>query len=472
MGPESVAVRAAYESLARVLAVEPSGLPGPQALEDTRVLLRMREQLDAHLLRRLRDVELRGLHDLDALPTIGTWVEAQGSSVDRRMVGLARRIDRLPTVARELDSGRLSMLAAQRVSAAMDQISPFIDRPDGLIDGLDGEAVLEGVIVRGVVSLFGESKGGVADDDPRLLALLADLVEIHRSGVSQAERLEAAFVALAVRVESRFLRPALGLLVDALLPQRLADRSAEAHRRRALALERNDDRPGWRLEGDIDDETGELLHAALTAAMATDPENADDTAAAAEARAGLSDQAPRPKWVRRHDALSRILRDWLGSGIAGSRGKVVPHISVRVGIEALHEGAGALPAVGASGATLPVGVVSRWLCDSSVTRFVMGLGNRVLELSHTERTLKAHERRAKQMETGGRCQAAGCHPPPGTPLIPHHPEAYARSRTTSFFDAVMLCERSHHDLHEGGKTLLLKDGRHLGPDGWVQRVAA
>jgi hypothetical protein len=57
-------------------------------------------------------------------------------------------------------------------------------------------------------------------------------------------------------------------------------------------------------------------------------------------------------------------------------------------------------------------------------------------------------------------------------LVPHHPDAYARSGTTSFFDTVMFCDRSHDDLHVGGKTLLLKDGRLLGPDGWVRRIAA
>jgi hypothetical protein len=91
-------------------------------------------------------------------------------------------------------------------------------------------------------------------------------------------------------------------------------------------------------------------------------------------------------------------------------------------------------------------------------------------MSHTARTLKPHERQAKAMETGGVCQAAGCHPPPGTPLVPHHPDAFARSRATSFYDAVMLCDRSHDDLHVGGRTLRLKDGRLLGPHGWVPEI--
>lgn len=59
-------------------------------------------------------------------------------------------------------------------------------------------------------------------------------------------------------------------------------------------------------------------------------------------------------------------------------------------------------------------------------------------MRHTTRTLKAHERKAKLIEARGVCQAAGFHPPPGTPLFPHHPEAYARRKTTSFYDTVVL----------------------------------
>ncbi|MDX6200319.1 MAG: hypothetical protein QOJ79_3470 [Actinomycetota bacterium] len=475
----SPGVRAVVEAMTALSDLAPVDAPGPVALADTRALFAVKEQLDAHLLHRVRDIELRQLHELDAMPSVGTWVEAQTTSVDRRQVALARRLDNLPSVRRELESGRLSMLAAQRVSAAVEKVRGFLDQRDGLIDGLPAEDVLDSVILRGVPQLFGEALGGLSDDDLRLRRLLAEMVALQESGRSQVARVEEAFVALAVRVETRSLRPALEELVDALLPQRLEDLAARAHARRGLALERNSDGCGWRLEADLDDETGELLHTTLTAAMATDPENVTDTAVAAELRAEGRDPyaagpgaKPRKVWERRHDALKTVLSDWLGTGIAGSRGKVVPHLLVRVGLDALQGAPGALPAVGRSGRSLPASLVRRWACDSAMTRFVMGLGNKVIEMSHTARTLKAHERKAKEMETGGVCQAAGCHPPPGTPLIPHHPDAYARSKTTSFYDTVMFCPGSHHDLHEGGKTLLLKDGRLLGPDGWVRQVAA
>ena len=101
-----------------------------------------------------------------------------------------------------------------------------------------------------------------------------------------------------------------------------------------------------------------------------------------------------------------------------------------------------------------------------MTRFVLSLGRRVIDTSHTARTLTGHERRTKAVETGGRCQGAGCTRGPGARLVPHHVTAWAASRTTSLADTVLLCEQTHHDLHAGGKAIRLKDGRWLGADGW------
>jgi hypothetical protein len=109
------------------------------------------------------------------------------------------------------------------------------------------------------------------------------------------------------------------------------------------------------------------------------------------------------------------------------------------------------------------------LCDSAITRFVISLGHRVVEMSHTERTLKPHERRIKHIETGGICQGAGCWrgDATGHALIPHHPTPYSVNPATSLRDTVLLCDLSHADVHVGGKAITLKDGRRLGPDGWV-----
>ena len=92
----------------------------------------------------------------------------------------------------------------------------------------------------------------------------------------------------------------------------------------------------------------------------------------------------------------------------------------------------------------------------------------MIQTSHTARTLKAHERRAKLIETGSRCQAAGCQRRPGKRLTPHHATPWATCGTTSLADTVLVCEQTHHDLHSGGKIIRLKDGRWLGPHGWAR----
>ncbi len=133
----------------------------------------------------------------------------------------------------------------------------------------------------------------------------------------------------------------------------------------------------------------------------------------------------------------------------------------------LHASPGALPAVAGSGTTLPISLVRRWWCDSDLTRFVCSLGRKVIETSHTARTLKAHERRAKHLETGGRCQGAGCHRGPGCRLIAHHADPWAQSHTTSLADTVLLCEQTHHHLHAGhthpAQRRPLARTRRLGP---------
>ncbi|MFN2523465.1 MAG: hypothetical protein ABR614_09175, partial [Mycobacteriales bacterium] len=80
-----------------------------------------------------------------------------------------------------------------------------------------------------------------------------------------------------------------------------------------------------------------------------------------------------------------------------------------------------------------------------------------------------HERRIKHLETGGICQGAGCSrgDPTGHPLIPHHAEPYSINQVTSLADTVLFCEITHNDIHVGGKTIRLKDGRLLNNTGWV-----
>ena len=455
-------------------SLNPADLPPEQALATAQVLLVQHDRLQAAALRAVADVDRRELHSIDGSPSAQLWVGEQHTSFDRSHVALARKLDRLPQVADRIAAGGLSVQDGALIGTALDRVRRIVDQPDGLIDGQPAEQALYGVIVHGVCALAGQSRGGLPDSDPRLLALRTALVEIWQAPLPELTRLEAAFLRLAREVDRVHLKPALAQLTDALRPNELDQQADDDQANRSLVLRKQADRPGWDIRGHLDDETGELLHTALTAAAATDPDNPVDTETAAALRAqGLDPHTDgcvqvRSKPQRMHDALKQLLHKTLASKALGVRGKAPVHVNITVSSDLLHDVPGAMPATGSAGQTLPASLVRRWACDSALSRFVLSLGHKVLETSHTSRTLKPHERKIKQVETGGICEAAGCGrgDPTGHALIPHHITPYARSKTTSLADTVQLCDISHAHLHHGN-TLRLKNGRRIDEHGYT-----
>jgi hypothetical protein len=162
-------VAALSAALAGLAAQDPAALPEGQALARARVLLQATERLRALALEALADVDTRALHVLDDVPSLNAWVSALSvPGVDGREIALARRLRRVPQIHTELRASRMSSRTAATLTAAVTKARPFLDRPDGLIDGLDGEQALEGVLVDGVCSLLAEQIGGAADAAARL----------------------------------------------------------------------------------------------------------------------------------------------------------------------------------------------------------------------------------------------------------------------------------------------------------------
>jgi hypothetical protein len=62
------------------------------------------------------------------------------------------------------------------------------------------------------------------------------------------------------------------------------------------------------------------------------------------------------------------------------------------------------------------------------------------------------------------CATAGCG---STDTVPHHVRPWAKHGRTTLEDLVPLCKGNHHDLHDGRRTLLLRDGRRIDENGWV-----
>lgn len=459
----------------------PDQLDGDQALAATRALLLVEQLVMAARTRSLTDVESRRLHRDDGAPTAARWLRRQGLELPAAQLTLARRLTTLPLIADELATGRLTVALARTLQAALSRLMPHVDRADGMIDGQDGEQALYGVIVHGAREVIARARGGFAGPtDPMLLPLLTRLPEIAASPTGQLARLEAAFVVVTGHVEPGLVHNAVKELVEALLPATLEGRGARGERDRGLALIRKPDGTGWHLTGDLDLTCGEQLHTVLQSELVRDAANPVDTERAGDLRRqGLDPRdddldlpercRPRSRRERMHDALQHALSRYLGADLGGTHDKNAVQLMVTVPAQTLDGQPGALPARAASGAVLPLSVVRRWACDSSLTRFALALTGRVLEVSHSERTLKAHERRALHAQTGGICGASGCPrsaAQPGAVMHPHHVTACASTGATSLSETALLCDTDHAYVHQG-LVIALRDGRRLGPDGWV-----
>ncbi len=485
------------ELLGAVTSIDPVTLPGPQALVDAQALLAVAQQLRTHNLSRLADVHLRGLNELVDARSAHTWVAQTSPDTDSTDLLLGRRLREFPVVADRLDRGVVGLLAAKRLTLALTQLRRHVDRPDGLIDGQPAVEVVPAV-VRHVVSLVAQSRFGLPDEDPLLGEVTAAVERILSSGGSDLEQLEQAFTVLAEHVPARHLRDAVGELTDALLPNQLEARAQRGQDRAGVHLTLHPDGSGWQLRGDLDLETGELLHTLLGAEARRDAENTRDTADAqtlrdvgldpydsdgppgpggAQGAGGIGESAgdpvlrsPRRRARRLHDALRLLLQRYLDADLAGSHHKQPVRVTVTVASDLLNGQPGAPAATAGSGARIPAGLLRRWWCNAQVTAFLRTVGWLVLGQSHSQRTLTAAERTALDVQSGGhRCAGLTCcqgRPHPGVTLEPHHVTAWSSTSSTHLGDTVWACPTLHHDLHHD-RTVTLRDGRRLNAEGWV-----
>lgn len=428
-------------------------------------------------LRQVAEVDRRHAHRSVGAASTSRWLASQGVEAPAAQVTAARRLRQFPVVAARLAAGTLAAASAHRLQTALASLRTHVDRADGLVGGQPAGEALAGVIGSGVRMLVGQCRGGLdADLADRLDVAASAILSETREGVGELARLEQAFLLLGDHVEPAQLAECLRVLRDALLPAEPADRERTSHEQRELRLTR-DPGGGWTLSGRLDVDCGERLHAFLQAQLVADADPGD-TATAADLRGqGLDPYdpdlaptlAPRSTRQRLHDALRSGLARVLGGDLLGTHDKQPVQVVVTVGADTLDRTPGALPGRTGSGTAVSCDLVRRWACGSALTRHVLALTGQVVATSHTQRTLTRAERRALHTRTGGRCQGAGCSRStcqPGTVLHPHHADPWATTGTTSLADTVHLCDSCHTHVHHGHR-LRLKDGRRLGPDGWV-----
>ena len=111
---------------------------------------------------------------------------------------------------------------------------------------------------------------------------------------------------------------------------------------------------------------------------------------------------------------------------------------------------------------LPINTVKRLLCNSDISRVVVGPGSVPIDVGRTSRIITAAIRRAVLVRSGGYCEV--CHQVEASRCDFHHIEFWVRDHgPTSEANTVLVCGRDHRALHEGGHQLI------RGPDGFQLR---
>jgi hypothetical protein len=221
------------------------------------------------------------------------------------------------------------------------------------------------------------------------------------------------------------------------------------------------------LQGLLDPASGDVVLAALQAAMPV-PDEPDDRSPA----------------QRRADALVDVCAGWLSAGKAPTNGGVRPQVQVTVSLAALQtrpqqaaprsggpasarplsagplspeplspwppgprgELLGDVPTL-ADGQPITPGQARRIACDATIVPVVLGSHSEPLDIGRATRVVPAGMRRALQVRDGG-CRFAGCDRP-GFWCDAHHLQSWAHGGPTTLKNLILLCRYHHTLLHQG-----------------------
>ena len=232
------------------------------------------------------------------------------------------------------------------------------------------------------------------------------------------------------------------------------DRAQRQHQGRFLHTMTDDD--GMLvIHGRLPAEVGALLLKALERADSAEaPAQADS--AEAPAQDGSADQRITSA-QRRADALGRVAEQALSAPGPMQRGEPY-HVVVHVDAEVLADPAGPGQCGIADGPALSGSTARRLYCDAAVVALAEDAKGTPLSVGRKHRRVSTPLWRALQARDR-QCCFPGCERP-GRQV--HHLRHWAEGGETSAPNTLMLCDRCHYLVHEGGFTV-----KGEAPDGLV-----
>jgi hypothetical protein len=394
-------------ALEEILTEDEAGL-GDEGLEDEFAELDWAaDVIHAKRLRVLAQIERRGTYAKDGHVSITSWLAQRFQktwSAASRLVRAARALEQMPATRDALEEGEITSSAVDLLASARE-----VD-PHAFTNA-------EGYLVEAATTL------SIPD--------LGRVVGTWRRAAEDARGTEQAYERRRLHVS-----PSLAGMV--------------------------------RVDGDLDQETGQTVITALRAVCD------------AEVRSG-PDHRSSPQ--RRADALGEICRQWLDGTDRPLVGGERPHVTVTVDLATLE---GRLPSSGPPGSRSPglrsgaeledTGPISseaarRLACDASVSRVITRGPSEPLDVGRRTQVVPAGIRRAVVVRDRG-CRFPGCDRPQGWSDV-HHVVHWAHGGDTAVSNLVLLCRRHHRLVHHGfGLEMANGRPRFLRPDGTVLEDAS
>ncbi|HSL11220.1 MAG TPA: DUF222 domain-containing protein [Actinomycetota bacterium] len=364
-------------------------------------LQRAMHDLELERLRRLAEIERRGIYARDGHLSAASWIASRFRvtwSEAKRDAAVARSLDDMPSTRRALEDGEVSMSAA-RVLTRIRQVDPVAFR----------------------------------DDEAQLVeaARIHSMGDLHRVAAYWRQQVER---------------------------DRLTDGEEAVRTRRALRASVTF--MGMvRLDGDLDPETGETVLTALRAVLDADARNRDDTDrrtpaqrrvdALGEVCRGWLDVADRPVIGGERPHVSVLVGlDALTDGRSARSARRVRGTPGTVGVmsELGHVG------------PVPPDLTRRLACDASVLRVVMAGASEPLDVGRRTSIVSPALRRAV-VARDRHCRFPGCDRPPAW-CDAHHVRHWADGGPTAIANLLLLCRRHHRLVHaRRGFTVEMIDGR-------------
>jgi hypothetical protein len=263
------------------------------------------------------------------------------------------------------------------------------------------------------------------------LVAVRRLADARRVNPTLFSEIEPTLVEAARDQEPRAFRRIVELWAQNAAPEAALDHEEALRERRRLSLSETLEGM-WRLDGDLDPESGAVVKTALDAL--TDRTNLDPT-------------DPRTPTQARTDALVDLARDYLDHGDTPVLGGEKPHLSIVVDLDALTGGDARFCEIQDIGVLTTSRTARRHACDSSICRIVIDGDSEILDLGRRTRVVSPALRRALIARDGG-CVVGGCQVPARW-TDAHHIQHWADGGPTALWNLVLLC-RFHHTLaHEG-----------------------